>query len=143
MWSRLGRLPDRPPGATHSARDHRRQRPDLCQPVRGHHVADNGPGCGVPRHAAYDHHHAYPDLSVYRPRHRHGRSGGISICRPGDWRCAARLATRSATPANASPVAPSMNELLISALGFVALLALILVRLPIAAVMAIVRVGGT
>jgi C4-dicarboxylate transporter, DctM subunit len=36
-----------------------------------------------------------------------------------------------------------MNELLIAALGFVALLALILVRLPIAAAMAIVGVGGT
>jgi C4-dicarboxylate transporter, DctM subunit len=35
-----------------------------------------------------------------------------------------------------------MNELLIAALGFVALLALILVRLPIAAAMAIVGVGG-
>jgi len=36
-----------------------------------------------------------------------------------------------------------MNELLIAALGFVALLALILVRLSIAAAMAIVGVGGT
>ncbi len=36
-----------------------------------------------------------------------------------------------------------MNELLIAALGFVALLVLILVRLPIAAAMAIVGVGGT
>ncbi len=36
-----------------------------------------------------------------------------------------------------------MNELLIAALGFVALLALILVRLPIAAAMAIVGVAGT
>jgi hypothetical protein len=36
-----------------------------------------------------------------------------------------------------------MNELLIAALGFVALLALILVRLPIAAAMAIVGMGGT
>ena len=35
-----------------------------------------------------------------------------------------------------------MNELLIAALGFVALLVLILVRLPIAAAMAIVGVGG-
>ena len=56
---------------------------------------------------------------------------------------AARLATQFATPANASPVAPSMHELLIAALGFVALVALILVRLPIAAAMAIVGVGGT